>query len=433
MNVVFVGDDWAEGHHDVHLSDESGKTLFRGRLDEGIEGIARLHALIGEHLDPQDLDPTNGWLRPGAVVVGIETERGVWVQNLIAAGYRVIAINPRQVARYRERYATSGAKSDKADAAILARIVRQDGDLHREVAADTELAESIKLTARAHQQLIQDRVQHGLRLRSTLREYHFAALAALEAVGLELTDPDALELLMVASTPAAGRELSTAAIEKILRSGRRRHAAAKADQVAQVLREPRLEQSEVIAAAFAAIVVGQARVLLELIVQIKALQEVVAKDFGRHRAAEIYLSQPGLGQVAGARMLGEFGDAAGRYRSARARKNFAGSSPVTIASGGARSVKARTARNRRMASITYQQAFSALSASPGARAYYDALRARGKGHNAALRQLSNRLVGILHGCLAHECPYDEATAWPEFVCGSSVVDGGQVTDSEGAA
>ena len=123
--------------------------------------------------------------------------------------------------------------------------------------------------------------------------------------------------------------------------------------------------------------------------------------FGQHPDAEIYLSQPGLGTILGARVLAEMGDDPDRYADARARKNYAGMAPITRASGTKRVVLARYARNRRLADALYQQAMSALSASPGARAYYDRHRARGATHHQALRALGNRLVGILHGCLRH--------------------------------
>ncbi len=145
--------------------------------------------------------------------------------------------------------------------------------------------------------------------------------------------------------------------------------------------------------------------------QLPELEEVVAQNFGQHPDAEIYLSQPGLGTVLGARVLAEFGDDPHRYQDHKARRNYAGTSPVTRASGRKTVVLARYARNRRLGDATHRWAFCALTASPGARAYYDQLRARGTGHHAALRQLGNRLVGILHGCLKTRTPYNEATAW----------------------
>jgi transposase len=149
--------------------------------------------------------------------------------------------------------------------------------------------------------------------------------------------------------------------------------------------------------------------------QIAALEKQVTACFGRTRDAEIYLSQPGLGQILAARVLGEFGDDPERYASAKARKNYAGTSPITQQSGKKKVVLARFIRNDRLADPLHQQAFCALSASPGARAYYDQLRARNISHHAALRQLSNRLVGILHGCLKSRTLYDEHTAWRHHV------------------
>jgi transposase len=147
--------------------------------------------------------------------------------------------------------------------------------------------------------------------------------------------------------------------------------------------------------------------------QITGLEGPVEACFGQHPDAEIYLSQPGLGPILGARVLAEFGDGPTRYDGARARKNYAGTSPITRASGKKKVVLARYVRNKRLPDALHREAFCALKRSPGARAYYDALRDRDISYNAALRQLGNRLVGILHGCLQTHTPYDEATAWSQ--------------------
>ncbi len=141
------------------------------------------------------------------------------------------------------------------------------------------------------------------------------------------------------------------------------------------------------------------------------MEEQVEAHFGQHPDAEIYLSQPGLGVVLGARVLAEFGDDKTRYADARARRNYAGTSPITRQSGKKKFVQARYVHNDRLVDALGLQAFAALRASPGVRAYYDQLRARGTGHRAALRQLGNRLVGILHGSLKTGTSYDEHTAW----------------------
>jgi hypothetical protein len=397
--VLFVGDDWAEDHHDVELVDQAGRRLAMVRLAEGIVGISRLHQLLAAHLPEDD--------EPAQVVVGIETDRGPWVQALVAAGYQVYAINPLQVARYRERHSTSGAKSDAGDAHVLAELVRLDRAAHRPMAGDSDLAEAVKLLARAHQTMIWDRHRQLLRLRGALRESFPAALEAFQDLGA----PDALELLGAAPDPASAARLSRARIRGALTRARRRNPDQRAAQVQATLRTPQLGQPPLAAGAYAAIVGSLTTVIAALNTQIGVLEAQVVDHFGRHPDAECYRSQPGLGVVLAARVLAEFGDDPHRYPGARCRKNYAGTSPITQASGKRRVVLARYVRNRRLADALHQQAFCALTASAGARGYYDTLRARGIGHHAALRQLGNRLVGILHGCLASSTIYDEQIAW----------------------
>jgi transposase len=406
MRMVYVGDDWAEDHHDVELVDDDGRRLARARLPEGLEGVTRLHSLIAAHMPASwaDLDPADA---AGRVRIGIETDRGTWVQALLAAGYQVYAINPMSVARYRQRHSTSGAKSDAGDAHVLAEIVRLDHAHHRQVAGDSPTAEATKLVARAHQSLIWDRTRQVLRLRSTLREFFPAALQAFD----DLAAPEALELLDRAPDPDRAATLSRSQIVAMLRRANRRDIDTKATTIQDTLRVPQLRQPRAVQAAYAAIVSSQVQLITILNTEIEQLGQVVAAHFGRHRDADRYLSLPGLGLVLGARVLGEFGDDPHRYTNAKARRNYAGTSPITRASGSKRVVLARYARNRRLGDAVQQWAFCAMRGSPGARAYYQAMRQRGTGHQAALRQLGNRLVGILHGCLKTGTHYNEATAW----------------------
>jgi transposase len=404
--MLFVGDDWAEGHHDIEIVDDDGKRLARRRLPEGLEGVTRLHSLIAAQMpeDWADRDPDEvaAWVK-----VGIETDRGSWVGSLVAAGYEVFAVNPLSVARYRERHSTSGAKSDAADAHLLAEMVRLDRAHHRPVAEDTDLGEAIKLAARTHQSLIWDRSRHVARLRSTLREYFPAALLAFE----DLDAPDALELLGKAPEPDQAARLSKTVIAAALTRARRRRVEDRTQQLRTIFRAPELRQPPALQAAYAAVVASEVAIITALNTQIDRLGAVVGEHFGRHRDAEIYLSLPGLGAILAARILGEFGDDPDRYADAKARKNYAGTSPITKASGTKKVVLARYARNRRLGDALQQWAFCSLRGSPGAKAYYHQLRDRKIGHEAALRQLANRFVGILHGCLKTHTTYNEHTAW----------------------
>ena len=398
--MLFVGDDWAEDHHDVEVQDETGRRLARARLQEGVAGVARLHELIGPQL-PEEAGPDE-------VAIGIETDKGPWVQALVAAGYAVYAVNPRQVARYRDRHGTSGAKSDQGDAHTLADMVRTDRHQLRVIAGDTPQAQAVKVVARAHQTLIWDRQRHALRLRAALLDFFPAALAAFD----ELTAPDTLRLLAKAPDPAAAARLSRAQVlAELKRAGRRGGLQDRAEAIVAALRTRQLSQPPAVAAAYAATVRSLTALIEAFNTQIAAMDKQVSACFGQARDAEIYLSQPGLGQILAARAFGEFGDDPDRYASAKARKNYAGTSPITQQSGKRKVVLARFVHNNRLADALHQQAFCALSHSPGARAYYDAIRARGASHHAALRQLSNRLVGILHGCLKTRTFYDESKAW----------------------
>jgi transposase len=398
--MLFLGDDWAEDHHDVELVDETGRRLVKRRLDEGVAGLAALHALIADHLGEDD--------QPADVVVGIETDRGPWVQALIAAGYTVYAVNPLQAARYRERHQLSGAKSDAGDAHTLAELVRLDRAHHRPVAGDSAVAEHVKVLTRSHQSLIWSRQRHTNMLRSMLRECYPGALAAFE----DLADRDALAVLALAPTAEQGGRLSRARVEAALRrAGRQRYLATTAERIVAALRAPQLTVRPGVEAAYGASVAALVAVITELVRQIATLEAEVKAGFGQHPDAEIYLSQPGAGPVLGARVLAEFGDDPDRYTDPKARKNYAGTSPITRSSGKSRAVLARHVRNRRLADALYLQAFNALRTSPGARAYYQARRDRGLSHDQALRALGNRLVGILHGCLRHHTLYDENLAW----------------------
>ncbi len=239
--MLFLGDDWAETHHDIELQDEQGRVLKRRRLPEGIGGLTRLHELIADHLDDED--------EPESVMVGIETDRGGWVHALVAAGYTVYAINPKQAARYRERLTTSGAKSDPGDAHVLAEIVRKDREHHRVVAGDSEKAEVVKTVARAHQTMIWTRQRQANQLRSMLREFY---PAALEAFGDDLAGRDALAVLALAPTPAdRPRPVQVAAGQRVRKAGREAaRSETRAEEISgPVLRAEHLALSDALTTA----------------------------------------------------------------------------------------------------------------------------------------------------------------------------------------
>jgi hypothetical protein len=289
-------------------------------------------------------------------------------------------------------------------------LVRTDRHNHRQVDGDSPLAEGVKVLARTHQSLIWVRQRHVNALRSGLREFYPGPLAAL---GAQLAEPEALAVLALAPTPDQGRRLTRAVIRRALvGAGRRRNLQLRVVAVHDALAAPQLAAPEPVAAAHVEVVGALVAILRCLNQQITGLEQQLAARFAAHPDAAIVQSLPGLGVVLGARVLAEFGDDPHRYATAKGRKAFAGTAPVTRSSGLRTVVVARAACNQRLVDACYLWVFAALTASPGARRCYDAHRGRGATHHQALRALGNRLVGILHGCLAHRVAYREAVAWP---------------------
>jgi transposase len=223
---VFVGDDWAKDHHDLYVMDQQGNKLAGKQVPEGPVGMTEVHALLAPFIE-----------EPGEALIGIETERGMWVQALIAAGYEVYVLNPLASARYRVRHSVGGAKSDTGDAKVLADAMRTDAHNHRPVAADSAGVDALKVVARAHQSLVWERTRHSNRLGHSLSEYFPAAVQAFPALG----HSDALSVLAKTPVPAEAARLSVSQIRAALRrGGRRRYLDSRAQEIQKALRSPQL-------------------------------------------------------------------------------------------------------------------------------------------------------------------------------------------------
>ena len=325
--MIFVGVDWAEAHHDVCVLDGEGTVLGRRRIADSFVGVGELHALVAQHLGDDD--------EASQVVVGIEKDRGLIMTALVAANYQVFAINPMAAARYRDRHHVSGSKSDPGDAKLLADLVRTDRQNHRAIAGDSTGVEALKVLARAHQNVIWSRQRHVNALRSALKDYY---PGALEAFGTDLSHMDAVAVLSVAPTPAIGRTLSRAKlIAALKRGGRQRHLDERAEKIQEVLRREQLSQPAVLENAYGKVASSSVRTIAQMTAEIAELEAALSEHFEQHPSAKIIHSLPGMGTVLGARVLGEFGDDPNRYADAKSRKNYAGTSPVTKASGKSKS------------------------------------------------------------------------------------------------
>jgi len=396
--TVYCGIDWAEHHHDVAVVDYRGNLLGRRRVSDDIAGFTELCELVYQRA-----------VDPDQVHVAIETDRGLMVRAVRGAGFRVFAINPKAVDRYRDRYRVSGAKSDAWDAVILAELLRTDEIRHRRIPADTVGAEVVSVLARAHQDAIRERLRDTRRLRSLLREYFPAALEAFT----DLNTLTAQAVLSAAPTPARAAALSAEEILNLGRTcGRWGMSMREANRIHAVLHAEQLHHPDEIEDAFGAAAMAILLPLRIANLSIAELEAQLGRHFELHPDAEILRSLPGLGMVLGARVLSEFGDDPTRFADADGRRRYAGTAPITKASGKSRVVQRRRARNERLSDSCRMWAFSALGQSPGARHYYWRRRTAGDSHEAALRRVANKLLGQLHVCLARRQHYREEVAWP---------------------
>jgi transposase len=400
---IYCGIDWSEDHHDVALADRDGKLLAHRRISDDPAGLAALLALLAEHGDSAD----------DLIPVAIETPRGLLVACLRATGRPVYPVNPMAVARYRDRHSVAGKKSDHGDSVVLAHVLRTDMDMHRPLPADSELAQAIAVLARAQQDAVWDRTCAHNKLRSHLREYFPGFLAAFAAARGGITRPEARTVLAAAPTPAAAAALTLTQLRALLKkAGRTRGIDTEAIRLRDAFRIPQMRQLPLIEHAMG-------RRTLALLGQLDAacaaaddLEQAAVESFNQHPDAGIITSFPGLGPLTGARVLAEIGDDRSRFQDAKGLKAYAGAAPITRASGKTKFVARRHIKNNRLNAAGYTWSFSAISASPGARAHYDRRRDTGDRHAGALRNLFGRLLGGLHHCLITGQHYDEATAFP---------------------
>ena len=403
MNV-FCGIDWAEQHHDVALVDITGQLVIKRRISDNLDGFVELLDILAGAGDSPD-DP---------IPVAIETSPGLLVAALRATRRDVYAINPKAVARYRERHSMTRKKSDHFDAMTLANILRTDAQAHRPLPADTELAQAVTVLARAAQDAIWRRTKATQELRAPLREYYPTFLEAFAgAVHTNLAKPEARAVLAMALTPEQGATLpKTRIITALRRAGRQRRLDQTADRITQALRRPQLRQPPLVESAMG----RQAQALLATLdvecANADQLSATAVEAFQQHPDYRIITSFPGLGDTTGARLLAEIGDDRSRFADPRGLKAFAGAAPITRASGRSISIRRRQVKNNRLAAVGFVWAFATIPRPGPTKDLYDQRRAHGDRHAAALRKLFNRSLGQLWHCLQTRQLYDQAKAHP---------------------
>ncbi|EUA48858.1 IS110 family RNA-guided transposase [Mycobacteroides abscessus] len=404
MTNLFCGIDWGESRHDVAIIDHAGAIVSRHKITADAAGFTDLLAVLAAAGDSPD----------SQIPVALETDRGLLVSALRATGRAVYPLNPLAASRYRARHQVSGAKSDAADAVLLANILRTDKDAHRPLPDDTELAQALRVLARAQQDTVWGRQKLGNQIRSLLKDFYPAALDAFASLNNGgLARPEPRTILAAAPTPAKAAKLTRAKLRTLLmRAGRQRRIDAEVDRIYAIFQAEYLHQPTIVEDAMG-IQLGALLAQYDAACRASDELEAAARDhFERHPDAAVISSFPGMGTLIGARVLAEIGDDRTRFADARGLKAFAGSAPVTRASGKKTVITYRRIKNNRMASAGSIWALAALSTSPGAKRHFQARRERGDWNRQAQRHLFNKFLGQLHHCLKTGTSYNETHAFP---------------------
>lgn len=402
--TMYCGIDWAEDQHDVAIIDEIGQVVSRARVGNDAAGFSRVLAMLAE----------TGETAEEPIPVAIETEHGLLVAALRGTDRRVYAINPLQASRYRSRHQPSGAKSDATDAVLLADILRTDAAAHRPLPADSNLAQAIRVLARAQQDAVWSRQQLGNQVRALLKQFYPAALEAFAELPTGgLARRDARTVLVAAPSPSTAARLSRAQLRSLLRkAGRKRGIEADMERLRGIFRGQHPHQPAAVEHAMSLQLTALLRQFDAAATAADELEQETRTHFDQHPDAEVITSFPGLGSLAGARVLAEIGDDRNRFADARGLKAFAGSAPITRASGKKRIVLHRHIKNRRLTAVGSIWALASLRASPGARRHFTARRAAGDWNREAQRHLFNKFLGQLYHCLQTGTRYNENHAFP---------------------
>jgi transposase len=394
--MLLVGIDWAETEHAACLLSEQGQVLRRLRIGHDLAGVERLLATIGE-LERE----------PSEVLVAIETAHGLLVSALLEAGFTLYAINPKSVERYRTRTRVSRAKTDPADAELLARILLTDRERHRPLSGSSAEREEIRALARDDERASRDQRRLLNRLRQDLLAVFPQALEAFD----DLAAATCLAFLARWPSAAEAQAVDEVELEAFFRERRHGWPQRTATRVRAALSAPALRAPTHLAQAKA----GSIRLAAEQLLLIHRQRREWERSLGEllegeraHPDGEIYLSLPGLDIRLAARVLAEVGDGAFDFAVANELQCYGGTAPVTRRSGKQVTIACRLACNRHLRQAAMQSAFCSLTRSDWARSFYDRQRAAGKTHYKALRALANRWLELLWHLLHKRALYDEA-------------------------
>ncbi|MFF3556256.1 transposase [Streptomyces tsukubensis] len=405
MATMYGGIDWARRWLDCALVHRDGTRLGHRRIvyAETADPVGDYLSFLREH----------NQTRWQAIPTAIEDTNLLFVEGLVDCGMEVIHIDATKASRARKA-ATVGrdVKSDKGDAFLLAEMLRSGA--HAPLRRSSPQARALRVLAQAQGAATANRTRALLALRASLNAY-FPAAASAWPPSMGLGHPQARAVLALAPSPGIAATVSRMALAQALREAKRfRTVEDEAERLHLHFRKPALRSDSRVEQARMAEMLSLLADVNHACARVEDLTALVSDSFTRHPSYKVITSFPGIGDVLGARILAEIGDAEERFPTARALRAYAGMAPVTWASGISARVTIRYAVNVYLRQALTKSAFCMLPRSPGAKAYYDIRRQRGASHFTSLRAVGARIVSCLHHCTRHECLYDEPAAWPHY-------------------
>lgn len=391
MKRIYVGIDWADDHHDVHVTDDSAKMLDSFSIAHSVEGMEKLRTKLSKVSNNAE-----------SILVAIESHHGLLIYSLLEAGYTIYPINPKSMDRYRDRYRMSSSKSDPIDAMVLANILRTDLHLYKPLPKETAEDARLRLLTRTHKSFIQQKVKLVNQLTDQLKSYFPAALQLFSGLDHEIT----LAFLERYPTPKLGAAATEKEIYDFFREQGYSHYK-RASHVYKVLQQPALECPDEMVDVHRIVVLSLAPVLHSLILQIVKLTKEISREFKRNPAYQVFRSLP-TGELTTARLNAELGSNGARYPSRDYVQTAAGTAPVTRRSGKSVVVYFRLQCNKNLRIAFTDLARESVKRCDWAGEYFSNQLRLGNKPARAYRALANRWASIIWRMLQEMRPFDQA-------------------------
>jgi transposase len=387
----YVGLDWADTHHDVEVQDETGTRVGARRFAHSHDGLNELKAfLLGIAASPEEL----------ACIV--ETNHGLLITFLLEAGIPVYPVNPKSTTQLRK---AAGARTDRIDAHVLAKLGRVDLAGLRRLDPDSPTVQELKTLTRDQDALIQSQTRLVNQLTACLKDYYPAALQLFAKVQQRST----LVFLQTYPTPQAVQAASVEEITATLRIGKHTNPTQVAPKIFEEVHRPQLVASEVIVRAKSRLMLALVKQLLVVLEEIASYDKAIRPLFLSHPDQELWRSLPRAGKRLAPRLLAEWGDDRSRYADANSIQTLAGTAPVPYESGNYAKAHKRFACCKPLRNALQQFARATTQHETWALAYYQRKRAQGKTHSMALRALANVWVRIIYRMWVNKTRYQTAT------------------------